>query len=46
MQTLCQSDQAAHLALQGNLHEISDLLMLKLSINSPPEVRLNLTRGE
>jgi hypothetical protein len=32
MQTLCQSDQAAYLALQGNVHEISDLLTLNLSI--------------
>ena len=32
MQTLCQSDQAAHLALQGSFHEISNLLTLNLSI--------------
>jgi len=30
MQTPCQSDRAAHLALQGNVHEINDLLTLNI----------------
>lgn len=32
MQTLCQSDQAAYLALQSSFHEISNLLTLNISI--------------
>jgi len=48
MQTLCQSDQAAYLALQGSFHEISNLLTLNISntrrISSPLKVCLNLTR--
>ena len=46
MQTLCQSDQATHLALKSSFHEISNLLSLNISITRRIEpVPLHLLAG-